>query len=74
MEIIKRKIFKHNMSCKDCKEPYSDKETLERHLILDNIIENICKTKFEDLELSKCRSDEICLGVTSSKALRGDEQ
>ena len=41
VEIIKRKIFKHNMSCKDCKEPYSDKETLERHLRLENSTENV---------------------------------
>ena len=41
VEITKKKIFKHNMGCKDCKEPYSDKETLDRHLRLENITENV---------------------------------
>ena len=32
----------------------------------------MCETKCEDLELSKCRSDEVCMGVVSNKNPRDD--
>jgi hypothetical protein len=63
---------KHNMNCKYYKEYFDEAEKLTRHLELDTIIENISDTTYEELELSKNRSDELCLGVSSSQELRDD--
>ena len=63
---------KHKMNCIHCKEFFDEEEKFKRHQELETIIENIADTTYEDLELSKNRIDEICLGVSSSQELRDD--
>ena len=63
---------KHNVKCKDCNEVFNDAEKFRRHLDLETIVEKLSETTYEDLELSRNRSDEICLGVFSTQDLRDD--
>ena len=63
----------HKYSCDACDE-YFAKEELDRHVRSDRILGNICETKSDqfDLELSRNRKDEPCLGIFSLRQGRDD--
>ena len=64
----------HSMKCKSCGEVFILKEKFERHFKLEIMMENICETACDDLNLvlDKNKPDEICLAVFSQKEARED--
>ena len=62
------------IKCNNCLREFSTKEKLNRHVEVENILENICDkvNKKEDLELKEIDPDEKCIGVYSVDKPRDD--
>jgi hypothetical protein len=55
---------KHVNTCDFCVDDFKSKDVLERHVRMENYLENICSRNIEpDLKLAQSSSEEACLSV-----------